>query len=57
MPAEIFLKLNQYEKERINQCCNIKINSFKKYAISNAIRLKTDINVALNKDKEMKLYY
>ena len=55
VPAEIFLKLNQYEKA--NELINVaisKINSSLKNTLHfpNAIRLKTDINVALNKDKE-----
>ena len=55
VPAEIFLKLNQYEKanELINTAIS-KINPSLKNTLHfpNAIKLKTEINVALNKDKE-----
>ena len=55
VPAEIYLKLRQYEKA--NELINIallKINASLKNTLHfpNAIKLKTEINVALNQDKE-----
>ena len=56
VPAEINLKLRDFKKsiELINIAINKINNSFKKNILHfpNAIKLKTEINVALNKDEE-----
>ena len=55
VPAEIYLKLGQYDKanELINTAISIISNSFKNTIhFPNAIKLKTEINVALNLDNE-----
>ena len=55
VPAEIYLKLRQYEKANaLIDSAILKINNSLKNTLHfpNAIKLKTEINVALNKDNE-----
>jgi len=55
VPAEIYVKLRQYEKanELIDTGISIISNSFSNTIhFPNAIKLKTEINVALNQDNE-----
>jgi len=55
VPAEIYLKLRQYEKANaLIDSAILKINNSLKNTLHfpNAIKLKTEINVALNQDSE-----
>ena len=55
VPAEIYLKLRQYEKANtLIDTAILKINNSLKNTLHfpNAIKLKTEINVALNQDNE-----
>ena len=55
VPAEIYLKLRQYEKANaLIDSAILKINDSLKNTLHfpNTIKLKTEINVALNQDKE-----
>ena len=60
VPAEIYLKLRQYEKANalIDTAILIINNSLKNTLhFPNAIKLKTEINVAFNQDNENEKFY